>query len=217
MTVSVWNIQKLGGFIITAYSFSMSLGALKASILGQAISEFNHAHNNNLTFYDDFLFSPKRMSRYLGIAEDVLMQELYALADMNLIKVFNSDIEDTMYMRVHQQEIIDFKSKVETEYMYGAWNDGLFRCQNPIHKRTHFCNSVEQIKNYLDEHMKEPEQIPLVMYSYASSVIEDFENKTGQSILSNSAITNSLNMIVTSPAPKELFEIFISKITIGED
>ena len=217
MTVEIFNILKIGGFIITAYTFARSLGALKASILGQVISEFNHAQNNHLTYYTDFLFSPKRMSHYLGITEDILMQELNALEDMNLIDVFDSDIEGTMYMRINEQEIINFKTKIETEYMLGTWNEGLLCCQNPIQKQTHFCNSVEQIKNYLYEHMREPEKIPLVMYSYASSVIEAFEEKIGQSILNNPNLIKSLNMLVKSDAPRELFEIFISKFNIEEN
>jgi len=217
MTVEIFNITKIGGFIITAYTFAMSLGALKASILGQIFSEFNYAHNNNLTFYDDFLFSPKRMSSYLGLTESALIQELNLLEEIGFINIFDSDIEDTMYMRVNQQEIINFKNNVDNKYMYGKWNDGLLRSQNPIHKQTHFCNSVEQIKNYLYEHMREPEKIPLVMYSYASSVIEDYEEKTGQCILNNPNLVKSLNMLVKSDTPKELFEIFISKFNIQGD
>lgn len=217
MTVKMWSIYKAGGFIVTVYTFARSLGALKASILGQIISEFNHAHNNGLTFYDDFLFNPRRMSQYLGLSEDMLIQELHELEDLYFIEVYDSEIADTMYIRVNQQEIINFKNKVETENMYGKWDDGLLRSQNPLHKQTHFCNSVEQIKNYLDEHMREPEKIPLVLYSYASSVIENFEEKTGHSILCNPNLIKSLNMIVTSDAPRELFEIFISKINISED
>ena len=216
MTVEIFNVLKTGGFIITAYTFSASLGVLKASILGQIISEFNHAQNNNLAYGNDFLFSPKRMSRYLGLTEDVLIKELYALAEINLIEVYESYISDTMYMRVNQQEIINFKTKVETEYMLGAWNDGLLRCQNPIHKPTKFCNSVEQIKQYLYDNMAEPDKIPLVLYSYASDVIEGFENKTGLKILNYSNTLKNLNMIAKSEAPRELFESYVEKFNVQE-
>ena len=217
MTINIWNILKKGGFIMTPYAFAMRIGVLKASILGQILSEFNHAHNNNLTFYDDFLFNPMRMSHYLGLTQEALTEELNALEDMKFINVFDSDIEDTMYMRVNQKEIVDFRNQIEHEYMYGSWDDGLLYSQNPIHKQTHFCSSIEQIKNYLYEHMKEPKKIPLVLYSYASSVIEKNKKKTKQSILNISNIMKDINVIANSTTPRELFERFVSKFNIQED
>ena len=217
MTVDMWNEYKLNGIIMSPYTMVRSLGADKASVLSQVISEFNYAHNNNLNFYDDFLFSPQRMSSYLGLTQEQLLNKLNELEQLNFIQVFDSDIEDTKYMRVNQQEIINFKQKVEQENMYGSWDLGLKRSQNPIHKKTNFCQSAEQIKKYLDEHMQEPEKIPLVMYSYASSAIEDFEEKTGQCILNNPNIMKSLDMLAKSTAPRQLFEIYINKFNIQEE
>lgn len=65
--------------------------------------------------------------------------------------------------------------------------------------------------------MAEPDKIPLVLYSYASDVIEGFENKTGLKILNYSNTLKNLNMIAKSDAPRELFEIYVEKFNTQEE
>ena len=59
--------------------------------------------------------------------------------------------------------------------------------------------------------MAEPEQILMIDYSYANAVIMQYEEKTGENVFENLDLAKSLDMIVRSPTPRELFQIFIRK------
>ena len=208
---SLFSELKKGGFIMLPYNVIKLLGVRTASVLCQIVAEHNYAKKNRLNLNDDFLFSPSRMASYLCMGQEDLEKIFDELETFGFIDVYDSDIADTMYMRVYPQAIINFKQDVEQGQLMGTWDLGLKRSQNPIHKPTHFCPSLESIKEYLDEHMAEPEIIPLIEYSYANAVIMQFEEKTGLNVYENLNLPTTLDMIVKSDAPRELFEIFINK------
>ena len=132
MTIRIYKDFSQGGFLIAPYIFVKTLQPVCTLVLSAIISEFNYAHNNKLNYNEDFLCNAKRMSEYLGINETELSTAINKLQDLNFINIFNANIEDTLYIRVFQDEIINYKLQQEKNNFFGKWDDGLKRCQNPM-------------------------------------------------------------------------------------
>ena len=197
------------------------MSAITITILSRFITELNYAQKNKLNYGSDFLCDLDKMANLLGLSKEDFQRHLEKLENLKFIKVFNSNIEDTSYIRVYQDNIIAFKKEQEDKLHFGSWDDGLKRSQNPIHKATNFSDSTNFIKNFLDERLKDPEAIPLIAYCYLDAVLIDFENEYGDikklsdllQALTN-YVLNSQKGTGTYTNPKDGFEAFIEKLQV---
>ena len=213
MTIKIYKDFSQGGFLMVPYIFVKTLQPTCALVLSAIISEFNFAHNNKLNYNDDFLCNSKRMSEYLGLNEEKLNIELNKLEDLNFICIFDSYIEDTLYVRVYQDEIIKYKLEQEKINFFGKWDDGLKRCQNPVHKKTTFLDSTNKIRKFLEEHSNFYEKIPMIMYSDLNDVVEYYENKKGKSVFTVSNLQEYMfNMVQEKDFDTHSFEICVNAI-----
>ena len=221
MTINMYKLYKEGGFNMLPHILSKTLGAVTTLVLSETVAQLNYADNNKLNYNSDFLCDLNRMANLLGLSEDELWEQLEKLENLKFIKVFNANIEDTSYIRVYQDNIINFKKEQEEKLHFGSWDDGLKRSQNPIHKATNFSDSTNFIKNFLDERLKDPEAIPLIAYCYLDAVLIDFENEYGDikklsdllQALTN-YVLNSQKGTGTYTNPKDGFEAFIEKLQV---
>jgi len=196
MTIDIWNDFKAGGFVMGVYTFLRALDTITALVLCQLISEYNHAYNNNLNYYDDFLCKPKRIIDFLGITYEELITALDELEDKNFLFYDNAYIEDTFIIMLFPSEIIKFKKDMERKYFFKAWDDGLISSQNPMYKTTNFETSTYNIKKFIDEHTKNPNAIPIIAYSSLNSYIRDYE-KNGKNICEISDIKECVYNILS--------------------
>ena len=213
MTIKIYKDFSQGGFLMAPYIFIKTLQPTCTLVLSAIISEFNYAHNNRLNYNNDFLCNAKRMSEYLRLDEEDLSTAINRLQKLNFINIFNANIEDTLYIRVFQDEIIKYKLKQEKINFFGKWDDGLKRCQNPIHKKTTFLDSTNKIKEFLEEHTNYYEKIPMVMYSYLDDVVREYETTKGESIFTISDIKDYMfKMAQEKDYDIYLFEAFMNTI-----
>ncbi len=214
MTIKIYKDFSNSGFLMAPYIFVKTLQPVCTLVLSAIISEFNYAHNNKLNYNDDFLCNTKRMSEYLGLNDKDLSTAINKLQDLNFINIFNAHIEDTLYIRVFQDEIINYKLEQEKINFFGKWDDGLYRCQNPIHKKTTFLDSTNKIKEFLEEHTNFYEKIPMVMYSYLDDVVRKYETIKGKSIFTVSDIKDYMfKMVQEKDYDIYLFEVFMNAIS----
>ena len=219
MTINMYKLYKEGGFNMLPHILSKTLGAVTTLVLSETVAQLNYADNNKLNYNSDFLCDLNRMANLLGLSEDELWEQLEKLENLKFIKVFNANIEDTSYIRVYQDNIINFKKEQEEKLHFGSWDDGLKRSQNPIHKTANFSDSTNFIKNFLDERLKDPESIPLAAYSYFNDVLNCFENKYGDirkfpdllEILTNYVLDTQKNTSIYYN-PKDGFQAFIEML-----
>lgn len=219
MSNSLYKEYSEGGYIMLPYILLKVLDAITITILSRFITELNYAQKNKLNFYDDFLCDLNKMANLLGLSKEEFQEHLKELKDLKFIEVFNSHIEDASYIRVYQDNIINFKKEQEEKLHYGSWDDGLKRSQNPIHKTANFSDSTNFIKNFLDERLKEPESIPLIMYCYLNAILIDFENQYGDirkfpdllEILTNYVLDTQKNTSIYYN-PKDGFQAFIEML-----
>lgn len=213
MTIDMWNDFKAGGHIMLSYTFARSLNIKTAVVLSEIVAEFNKAYNNDLNSFDEFLCSPTRMSNYLGFSIEEINIAFDELEEIGFISVYESYIEDTICIGVHQDEIINFKNKKEKENLYGNWDDGLVSSLNPVHKANYFSDSTNKIRDFIESHTKQPQNIPIISYSCLDSIIKDYETESKNNILSMADIKDYLyNMVSKEKFNKYDFDIFIRDV-----
>lgn len=178
MALQIYSKLKEKGFIMTPYSAIRTLPENEAIVLMELLAELNHARNIDLNYGDDFLCDINRLSAILNIEWNLLLEILKGLQELGFIAIFDPNIEDTIYIRVKQDNIINY---IETNdgNNFMNWNDGLIISLNPINKGINFNQSTLRIKDYLDSYLQIPEAIPLIYYSYLNCVIEDYEKVFG--------------------------------------
>ena len=186
MAIEIFNEIKTGGFVILPYDLLQCLEADDLVVLWQIIAELNNAEKNNLNLFNDILCDTERMAKYLGIDIEYLNSILENLQEQKFIVCFDSHIENTIYIRVNTDEIINFKKTANAKKGFINWDDGLNISQNPLHKKNCFNQSTLNIKKFIESHIKNIETVPLVAYSYLHDCIKSYENKYGE-------ITSSIN------------------------
>lgn len=166
------------GAIIAQYTFTRGLGAITALVLGELSSEYNYACEHNLNLGNMFLTSMERLVEYIGIDYDELKNALNDLRDYNLIKIADSNIEDTLRIEFNVENILDLKLEIEEKCSYGEWDNGLLFSQNPISKKNNFSPSTSAIKNILYNNLNNYLDVVSVTYSIIDSIIKEQKNIT---------------------------------------
>jgi len=182
MTINMYNEFKEGGFLMVPHVFAKVLSGNTCLLLSRLISEYNYANNRNLNYYDDFLTSYTHLKDVLGFSDSELNESMKELVNLGFINKFNSSIENVIYIRVFEKNILDFKEEQTLNSYYTKWDSGLTSVLNPIDKQTKFCDTVNEIKKFFDERLENPSTIPMVMYSYLDSAVSSFENKVQQKV-----------------------------------
>lgn len=178
MGLPIYSKLKQKGFIMLPYGLIRTMPTDKAIVLMELLAELNYARNNALSFGNDFLCDINRLSEVLNIELNYLLEMLEQLEELDLIAVFDSNIEDTKPIGINLNNIINY---IETNDRndFINWNDGLKASLNPINKRLNFNQSTLKIKDYLDSNLQIIDAIPLIYYSYLNSLIEDYETRFG--------------------------------------
>lgn len=182
MTISMFYRFKEDGFLMVPHVFAKVLSGNTCLLLSRLISEYNYANNKNLNYYNDFLTSYTHLKDVLGFSDSELNESMKELVDLGFINKFNSSIENVIYIRVFEKNILDFKEEQTLNSYYTKWDSGLTSVLNPIDKQTKFCDTVNEIKKFFDERLENPSTIPMVMYSYLDSAVSSFENKVQQKV-----------------------------------
>lgn len=197
MTIKIYSHLRAKGFIMLPYGLIRTIGEIYAIVLMELLAELNYADNNYLNRDDDFLCNLGRLSEILNIKQDCLLEILQDLEKNNFIAVFSSDIEDIKYIRINQDNIINY---IETNDKNGFmnWDDGLKMSLNPTNKTLSFNESTQKIKDYLDNHLKTPNAIPLILYSFFNDVIKQYEECFGN-IFNNIDVRDWLEDLVLKP------------------
>lgn len=174
MTIKIWNDFKNGGFVLANYTFLRSLDVVSALVLCQLIAEYNYASNNHLNLSQYFLANLTRIKDYLGFTDEDLQWALKILEGQGFISVNPAGIDDTILIYIHEENIIEFKQEFEMDARLHEWNWGLLNVQNP---RGHwnFESSTNVLIEFIEQHLKNPEQIPAIVYVYCNCCIEVYE------------------------------------------
>lgn len=175
MTINMYNEFKEGGFLMVPHVFAKVLSGNTCLLLSRLISEYNYANNKNLNYYDDFLTSYTHLKDVLGFSDSELKESMKELVNLGFIKKFNLSIENVIYIRVFEKNILDFKEEQTLNSYYTKWDSGLTSVLNPIDKQTKFCDTVNEIKKFFDERLENPSTIPMIMYLYLDAVVDEFD------------------------------------------
>lgn len=179
MTIGIYSYLKTKGSIMLPYNAVRALGIPKAVVTMELLAEFNYAQKNHLNYINCFLCDLARTCDILGMEWDILHKILIELEELNLFTYYSSDIKDITYIHVKQDKIIEYIEQNEVNNHFMNWDDGLKISLNPINKTPNFNKSTSEIKNYLDTHLKNPITIPLVLYSFLNSVVDEYEKYFG--------------------------------------
>ena len=180
MNISLLSALCQGGYNSVPPILAKTIGLDCSYVLSEIAAELNHAQKKKLTYNcDNFLCDFNRMANRLGYSFDDLIHHLHTLEEYKFIDIFDSNIEDTYYIRVYPENIIKFKEEQEQKHLFVKWDDGLYRSQNPIHKQLYFNKSTLYIKDFFDNHLKTPEIIPLIFYVHLNASVQSYEEKSG--------------------------------------
>lgn len=182
MTINMYNEFKEGGFLMVPHVFAKVLSGNTCLLLSRLISEYNYANNKNLNYYNDFLTSYTHLKDVLGFSDSELNESMKELVNLGFIEKFNLSIENVIYIRVFEKNILDFKEEQTLNSYYTKWDSGLTSVLNPIDKQTKFCDTVNEIKKFFDERLENPSTIPMIMYVYLNSAVYNLENKLQQKV-----------------------------------
>jgi DNA-binding Lrp family transcriptional regulator len=182
MTINTYNEFKEGGFLMVPHIFAKVLSGNTCLLLSRLVSEYNYANNNRLNFYNDFLTNYSHLKDVLGFSDSELNESMKELVNLGFIEKFNLSIENVIYIRVFEKNILDFKEEQTLNSYYTKWDSGLTSVLNPIDKQTKFCDTVNEIKKFFDERLENPSTIPMIMYVYLNSAVYNLENKLQQKV-----------------------------------
>ena len=194
MSIKIWNEFIREGIVMLNYYLLYGLDLVTAIVLCQIIAEYNHANNHNLNVQPYFLVNMQRMSDYLNLDVEEIVNALKNLLNLNLIGYSSSGIENTIIVLVKEDNIIDFVRQTKQDYSLHKWDWGLANVQNPKGQPTSFNNSTNALISFVNENMYRPETIPMVIYAFCNFKIELYE-ENGNDFLS---IPNLSNKIATS-------------------
>ena len=116
------------------------------------------------------------------MAKDLVNNIFQKLEELELISVYESYIEDTVYISMNIEKILETKLKLESENMYGEWDSGLINCLNPVSKPRYFLPSTIAIKNCVDKNFKDSYKIPIIIYADINYWVECYEEESGQKV-----------------------------------
>lgn len=179
MSLDIYKFVKQKGSIIAPYSFLRTLEPFQVIVTMELLAELNYANNNNLNYYDDFLCDLNRVCNVLNMEAKDLSKILGKLEQLDFFNFYPSDIRNTTYVRVNQTKIIEYIEQNEVNKHFMNWDDGLRSSLNPINKALEFNQSTQQIKDYLDTHLRNQNAIPLVLYSFLNDVVDNYEKHFG--------------------------------------
>lgn len=182
ININIWQTLKEGGFVLVPYTMLKVLGPINSVVLGEIVSELNHAIKNHLSYNQDFLTNINRMADFLGMQYQEVISAVKELQEQALITVSNSYIKNTIYMVVNIDKILELQENIITEYLFCGWDSGLMMCQNPTHEKTSFTNSLNRIKIFIEENAKDLNPVPMIVYMHLNSIIKIIERKQERSI-----------------------------------
>lgn len=122
------------GYMMVGYTFVKELGVVTAIVLERLLTEYNHAMKNQL-FYDGAYFSLdlKMLQFHLGIPEHELVESINKLSELGLIEcICYKGHEEYTFVRVFEDEIIDFEKTADIEKGYKLWDYGLYGLQSRV-------------------------------------------------------------------------------------
>ena len=196
MTINMWQDFKTNGFVFGIYTFLRCMDTFTVLVLCQLIAEYNHANNENLNAGEYFLTDLNRLADYLGLEVETVKKSINELIALDFICTFDSGIENIVLVCVEEENIIKFKQEQEYHRMFHSWDWGLKRVQNPAHRSTHFEKSTLLLMSFVEQHLKNPETIPLCIYSFCNLVIKNYEI-TGKNFENIPEIGKNLYKIIT--------------------
>ena len=196
MTINMWQDFKTNGFVFCIYTFLRCMNTFTALVLCQLIAEYNHANNECLNAGEYFFTDLSRIADYLGLDVETVKNSINELTTLNFIYTFDSGIENIILVCVEEENIVQFKQEQEHKKMFHTWDWGLKRIQNPTHRSTHFEKSTLLLMSFVEQHLKNPETIPLCIYSFCNLVIKQYE-VTGKNFEKIPELANNLYRIIT--------------------
>lgn len=196
MTIKIWKEFTQKGYITVPYTFTKSIGAINSIVLGQIISEYNHANNKKFAYKNYFLSNIKRFGQHVGIEENLLFEAFEYLCSLNFINFYNTCIENTVLFCIYEDNIIEFKSDKENEY-YQPWDYGLIQCQNPQSKIKKLSSAIFYLQSLIDELLGEVNALPAVFYVCCYELIIKHEQDALEKIYSQN-LKNEIIDIVNS-------------------
>ena len=174
MAIKSWTDFKNGGFIFLSYILLQSLGKNSAIVLCEIMSEYNHAVDKKLNIEQRFLVNLQRMSDYLNLDFEDITSALNDLKSIDLIEYCFAGIENTIFVLVKEDNIINFKLQQEQENLFHGWNFGLVNTQNPRNTKTSFNKSTNVLIKFVNENMKNPEIIPMSVFVQCNLIFENY-------------------------------------------
>lgn len=212
MTIKIWNDFKKGGFVMLDYAILCCLEKVTAIVLCQLIAEYNHAENHNLNIDKLFLVNIKRLSDYLYLDYDEIKDAFYELKSFNLIDFYQSGIKNTILVRMNEEEIVEFKQQQELKNMLHDWDWGLQNAQNPQGQETQFNCSTNALIQAINNYIKKPKEVPMVIYSLCNVLIEQYESN-GNNFLQIPNLENRLVACLSDDCFKLIdLVLFVQKI-----
>ncbi|MBQ8459873.1 hypothetical protein IJ541_07210 [bacterium] len=179
MTAKVYSEFCKGARILVPYIFLQEIGFTASIILSEILAEYNYASNNKVDDYLGFIFDVERASKVLNIAVETIVEQLEYLHELKFIIFDSIGLADSLYIRVYDDNILNFKKELEVKNFNNDWDAGLLASVNPIHKKVDFSESTLKIKHYFDTNAKNPKSIPMLEYLLLNYWVKCYENIDG--------------------------------------
>lgn len=179
MTAKVYSEFCKGARILVPYIFLQEIGFTASIILSEILAEYNYASNHKVDDYLGFIFDVERASKVLNIAVETIVEQLEYLHELKFIIFDSIGLADSLYIRVYDDNILNFKKELEVKNFNNDWDAGLLASVNPIHKKVDFSESTLKIKHYFDTNAKNPKSIPMLEYLLLDYWVKCYENIGG--------------------------------------
>ena len=138
MTASVYSDFCKGAKILVPYIFLQEIGFTASIMLSEILAEYNYARNHKVDDYLGFIFDVQRASKVLNINIETIVEQLKYLQELEFIIFYGIGLADSLYIRVNDDNILNFKKEHEAKNFNNNWDVGLLASVNPTHKADKF-------------------------------------------------------------------------------
>ncbi len=198
MSVNLWKKLIKNGALTLPYTLIRLLGVFDASVLMQILAEYNRACRDHLNLGEFVLVDYNRMSDYLNMDYDDLIESVKILQKYDFIVSYYSGIDNTHLIRVKNDIIEEYVEKYEIQNQLDTWDCGLARTQNPINRKNNFSELTLRIKSYVDEYFNKIDYLPLITYSVINEYIKNYEEQWFQLNQKINVISQIIDLIKNS-------------------
>ena len=129
---------------------------------------YSYAKSENLNAGNYFLVDLQRLSDYTGLDKQAVIYILYAMEEMDLIGYTSSGIKNTKLVNINENMFKKYLQGCEQKDTCYLWDKEL---ENKYKKRgiiESFPDATNEMKLFIERSTKNPEKIPLAVYSYGS-------------------------------------------------